>query len=202
MREKSEKNVRKTALQAPRSVKEGEEVLQAPEQQFLCSPWWRLCWSSCAPSAHGGPQGSRDLPAHGETQAREDSSEGSSNSCRAHGGAASWQQPWLMRDPCWTCLFLKDIALLETTHTGTALEELQPVGGTTCWSRERVCNPPGWGKWKSHGSLCPVLANQLFHHHHFICWGEVADFFLQMQHPLVQRFWREDTLKPYYTQCK
>jgi len=35
----SEKNVRETALQTPRSVKEVEELLQTPEQKFLCSSW-------------------------------------------------------------------------------------------------------------------------------------------------------------------
>ena len=32
--------MRETTLQTPRSVKkEGEEVLQAPEKRFPCSPW-------------------------------------------------------------------------------------------------------------------------------------------------------------------
>jgi len=37
VRERSEKHMRETAPQTPRSVKkEGEEVLQAAEQRFLC----------------------------------------------------------------------------------------------------------------------------------------------------------------------
>lgn len=31
--------MRETALQMPRSMKEGQEVLPAPEQGFPCSPW-------------------------------------------------------------------------------------------------------------------------------------------------------------------
>jgi len=35
-------NMRETTLQTSRSVKkEGEEVLQGPEQRFPCSPWRR-----------------------------------------------------------------------------------------------------------------------------------------------------------------
>jgi len=37
-----ERNVRETTLQTPRQEKkEGEEVLQGPEQRFPCSPWRR-----------------------------------------------------------------------------------------------------------------------------------------------------------------
>lgn len=40
VREESEKNVWESTLQAPRLVKkEGEEVLQVPEQRFLYSLW-------------------------------------------------------------------------------------------------------------------------------------------------------------------
>ena len=39
-RREEREDVRATALQTPRSgKKEGEEVLQAPEQRFPCSPW-------------------------------------------------------------------------------------------------------------------------------------------------------------------
>jgi len=42
--------VRETTLQTPRSVKrEGEEVLQMPEQRFPCSPW-----SPCAAQGEEG----------------------------------------------------------------------------------------------------------------------------------------------------
>ena len=42
VRERSKKSVRETTPQTPRSVrKEGEEVLQALEQRFPCSPWKR-----------------------------------------------------------------------------------------------------------------------------------------------------------------
>ena len=48
--EKSEKNVRETALRIPESMKkEGEGVLQAPEQRFPCSPWWRPWWGRLSP---------------------------------------------------------------------------------------------------------------------------------------------------------
>jgi len=48
-REESE-CVRQTTLQAPRSVKEkGEEVLQAVEQTFPCSPWRRPWWGRLCP---------------------------------------------------------------------------------------------------------------------------------------------------------
>ena len=40
VRDSSEKNVRETMLQTLSSEKkEGEEVLQVPEQRFPCSPW-------------------------------------------------------------------------------------------------------------------------------------------------------------------
>ena len=40
LQQREEWDVRETTLQTPRSVKkEGEEVLQAPEQRFPCSPW-------------------------------------------------------------------------------------------------------------------------------------------------------------------
>jgi len=43
VREGSEEKMKETALQMPRSVKKEreEEVLQAPEQRFPCSPWRR-----------------------------------------------------------------------------------------------------------------------------------------------------------------
>jgi len=41
--------VKEAALQMPRSVKEREEVLQVPEQQFPCSLWWRPQWGRLSP---------------------------------------------------------------------------------------------------------------------------------------------------------
>ena len=42
--------MKETTLQTLRSVKkEGEKVLQAPEQRFPCSPWWRLWWGRLSP---------------------------------------------------------------------------------------------------------------------------------------------------------
>ena len=59
-REEREKEVWQTSLQTPRSVKkEGMKVLKAPEQRFLCSPWWRPWWSRLCPAAHGEPRQSR-----------------------------------------------------------------------------------------------------------------------------------------------
>jgi len=42
--------VRETTLQKPRSLKkEGEEVLQVPEQRLPCSPWSRPWWGRLCP---------------------------------------------------------------------------------------------------------------------------------------------------------
>lgn len=61
VRERAEREyVREIALQTPRLlVKEEDQVLQAVEQRFLCSPWCTLWLSSCVPSACGGPWWSR-----------------------------------------------------------------------------------------------------------------------------------------------
>lgn len=55
--------MRGTTPQMPRSEKEGEEVIQALELTFPCSPWCSLWWSSCAPAALGDPWGCRHPPA-------------------------------------------------------------------------------------------------------------------------------------------
>lgn len=52
--ERNEKSVREIALQTARSVEEGEDVLQVPEQSFLCS-LWRSQWSKIHTAVHDGP---------------------------------------------------------------------------------------------------------------------------------------------------
>ena len=47
-------NRRETTLQTPRSVKEGEKVLQAPEQRFPAAHSEDHGEAGCAPAAHGG----------------------------------------------------------------------------------------------------------------------------------------------------
>lgn len=37
------------ALQTPRSVKDGKQMLQRPEQRFACILWCRPWWGSCVP---------------------------------------------------------------------------------------------------------------------------------------------------------
>jgi len=53
VREKVRKSNRETALQAPMSVKEGEEVLQVPEQRCPCSPWKDHGEVGCPATTHG-----------------------------------------------------------------------------------------------------------------------------------------------------
>lgn len=63
---------KKPTLQTHMSVqKEGQDILQAPEQGFSCSLWCRPWGAKLCPTAHEGPWWSRDpRAAHGGLHAR------------------------------------------------------------------------------------------------------------------------------------
>jgi len=99
--------VRETALQTPRSVKQGgKEVLQAPEQRFPCSAWRRPWCVGCPPADHGGPRWSRYPPAaRGGTHVRSGGCpEEAVTLWKARTGAGSWQDLWTHRErsPFWS----------------------------------------------------------------------------------------------------
>lgn len=106
-------NVRKTVLQTPRSVKkEGEDVPQALNHRFPCSPWKRLWCCMLSPHKRRGM-----CP------------EGSCGPWKPYSGANSWQKLWPVGgDPCrkrffwqdlWSNLFPKDCSLWK----GSTLEK-------------------------------------------------------------------------------
>ena len=100
--------MRETTLQTPRSVKkEGEEVLQAPEQRD--SPAARgedHGEAGCPPAAHGGPRWSRYPPAAcgGPHAGAGGCPKEAVTLWKAHAGAGSWQDLWThgKRSPRWS----------------------------------------------------------------------------------------------------
>ena len=159
--------MRERALQTPGSVKkEGEEVLQALDQRFSCSLWWRPWWGRlppCSPWRSTVEQistwGLWKTPSRSRWMRR--------GGCDPM-GSPCWSRllagsvdPWTERSPCWSrfagraCdpvehlrwsrLFLKDFTPWEGTHAGAAFGELPPMRKTSRWSRGRVWGVCPWG---------------------------------------------------------
>ena len=139
-----------TALQTPRSEnKEGEVMLQAPQQRFLCSPWRRPWWfrlSYCAacggPCAGAGGDALREAEAHGEPTQEQAPRRGGGpwrGPCRSRfsgrvcglrkthaGGISSWRTALHGKDQC-RRRFVQDSILWEGLHAG-AVEECEEEG--------------------------------------------------------------------------
>ena len=102
--------VRETTMPTPRSVKkEGEEVLQAPEQRFLCKPW-KSTVEQISTCSLGSTQTWRRVWPHGQRAQEQDLGRTCGSVERvAHAGAgllAGLVTPW--GGPCWNTLILKD----------------------------------------------------------------------------------------------
>jgi len=137
--------VRETTLQTPRSVKkEGEEVLQMPEQRF--SP--AACdedhgEAGCRPAAHGGPWWGRSPPAaHGRPHAE-------AGGCLKEAVTPSWSRLlagpadlWRDRSPCWSRFAGRAFDRMGDPHwSSLLLKDCTPWEGPTLEQLMKNCSP-------------------------------------------------------------
>lgn len=72
--------------------------------------------------------------------------QGTCNPWSIHAGAGSQGKLWPVQNPCWTCQFFKVLHPMDRTHSGTVLQELQPMGranvGDVCRGLDLVGGKP------------------------------------------------------------
>ena len=130
---------------------EGKEMLQAPEQRFPCSPWWRPWWGSlspCSPCRSTVEHMSTCSPWRTPCQSRwmhpkEAVTLWGAPCCGRllPGPVDPWREEPTLEQVCWQGLWPHGGLTLEQsvpeglqtvgrTHAGVVREELQPVGRT------------------------------------------------------------------------
>jgi len=107
VRERSEKNVRETALQAPKLVeKEGRRCTRHQSRESPAACGEDHDGTCCPPVAHGGPRLSSYTPCSHRYN-RWTCPKGSCSPWRACTGAGFWQNLQPVGDTHWTSLSLK-----------------------------------------------------------------------------------------------